>query len=103
MARQRTRHSRITYAFPDDFAQRLERFKEESGLSWAELSRRLGGHPLAVRRWRLAGVQPNFRHLMALLDLTDKSRPGRDARSETDNSTKARSVRETMKVEEGQP
>ena len=27
--------------------------------------------PLAVRRWRLAGVRPNLRHLMALLDLTD--------------------------------
>ena len=45
MPRQRTDHSRITYVFPDDFPQRLERFKEESGLSWAELARRLGSYP----------------------------------------------------------
>ena len=38
MPRQRTHHSRITYVFPDDFPQRLKRFKEESGLSWAEIA-----------------------------------------------------------------
>ena len=41
MPRQRTDHSRITYVFPDDFPQCLERFKEESGLSWAELAQDL--------------------------------------------------------------
>ena len=34
MPRQRTQHRRITYVLPDDFPQRLERFQEESGLSW---------------------------------------------------------------------
>ena len=38
--RQRIHHSRKTYDFPDDFPQRLVRFKEESGLLWAELNRR---------------------------------------------------------------
>ena len=41
MPRQRTDHSRITYVFPDDFPKRLERFKEESKLPWAEINRRL--------------------------------------------------------------
>ena len=39
MPRQRTHHSRRTYVFPHDFPQRLERFKEESGLPWAEIYR----------------------------------------------------------------
>ena len=42
MPRQRTDHSRRTYVFPDDLPERLMRFKEESGLSWGELARRLG-------------------------------------------------------------
>ena len=41
MSRQHTRHGRIVYVFPDDFPERLERFKEESGLSWAEVARRI--------------------------------------------------------------
>ena len=58
MPRQRTHHSRRTYVFPDDFPQRLVRFKEESGLSWAELNSRLDIHPETMRRWRdKGGVQ----------------------------------------------
>ena len=68
MPRQRTHHGRIVYVFPDDFPQRLERFKEESGLSWAELARRLGTSALNLRRWK-DGVRPILRHLMALLEL----------------------------------
>ena len=71
MPRQHTRYSRIVYVFPDDFPRRLERFKEESGLSWAELARRLGTYPYTVDRWRNKGVRPHFRHLMALLDLAE--------------------------------
>ena len=41
MPRQHTHHSRIVYVFPDDFPQRPVRFKEESGLSWAEVARRI--------------------------------------------------------------
>ena len=57
MPRQHTHHSRRIYDFPDDFPQRLVRFKEESGLSWAELNRRLGTAPHTVRRWRDDGVR----------------------------------------------
>ena len=42
MPRQRTNYLRDTKGFPEDFPQRLVRFKEESGLSWAEVRRRLG-------------------------------------------------------------
>ena len=71
MPRQHTGRSRRTYEFPDDFPQRLERFKVESGLSWAEIARRLGTYPLTIRRWRYKGVRPNLAHQMALLDLAE--------------------------------
>ena len=71
MPTQRIHHGGITYVFPDDFPQRLVRFKEESGLSWAELARRLGTSALNLRRWK-AGVRPILRHLMALLDLAEE-------------------------------
>ena len=69
MPRQRIHHRRITYSFPDDFPQRLERFKEESGLSWAEIARRLGTYPYTVKRWWKKGMLPSTRHMMALLML----------------------------------
>ena len=71
MPRQNTHHSIIVYVFPENFPQRLVRFKEESGLSWAELHRRLGADPETVRRWRDRGVRPSGRHLMALLALSN--------------------------------
>ena len=75
MPRQRIPHGRRTHdsprEFPGDFAERLERFKEESGLSWAEIARRLGVDRETVRRWRKKGVHPTGEHLMALLDLAD--------------------------------
>ena len=69
MPRQRIDYRRIAYAFPDDFSQRLERFREESGLSWAELARRLGTYPHTLWRWRNLGVRPSVEHMMALLEL----------------------------------
>ena len=71
MPRQYTHHSRIVYAFPDDFPERLKRFKEESGLPWAELRRRLGADPETVRRWRDKGVLPSTRYYAAMLVLAD--------------------------------
>ena len=71
MPRQHTHHSRITYVFPDDFPQRLRRFKEESGLPWAELKRRLDTDPETIRRWRYKGVRPSTRHYAALLVVAD--------------------------------
>ena len=71
MPRQRNNYSRRTYAFPDDFPQRLVWFKEESGLPWAELNRRLGTDPHTIRRWRDEGVRPSVRHFAALLNLAN--------------------------------
>lgn len=55
---------------------RLQRFKEESGLPWAELNRRLGIHPQTMRRWRDKGGRPSTPHMMALLSLPDSLRLG---------------------------
>ena len=71
MPRQHTHHSRIVYAFPEDFPERLKRFKEESGLSWAALRRRLGADPETVRRWRDKGVLPSTRYYAAMLVVAD--------------------------------
>ena len=69
MPRQRTHYRRITYDFPHGFPQRLGRFKEESGLPWAEIARRLGTDSKTVRRWHKHGVLPNAHYLLALQDL----------------------------------
>ena len=71
MPRQRTQYKRRTYGFPDDFPERLKRFKEESGLTWAELNRRLGIHPQTMRRWVKGRARPSMRNMMALLELAD--------------------------------
>ncbi len=68
MPRQRIHHSRVTYQVPDDFPERL---KEESGLTWAELNRRLGVHPYTMRRWVLGRARPGMRYMRALLALAD--------------------------------
>ena len=67
MPRQRIHHSRVTYEVPDDFPERLERFKEESGLSWAEIARRLDVHHETLRRWRKGRARPSMRNMMALV------------------------------------
>ena len=69
MPRQRIHHSRVTYQVPHDFPERLERFKEESGLSWAEIIRRLDIHHETMRRWRKGRARPSMRNMMALVAL----------------------------------
>lgn len=50
--RQRIDHGRRTFHdLPADFLQRLEWFKEELGLSWSEIARRLGTDGLRMP-WR---------------------------------------------------
>ena len=72
MPRQKMRHRRGFYEFPDDFPVCLVRFKEASGLSWSELARRLGTSPLTLRRWAKHGVQPSAHYLLALQDLAEE-------------------------------
>ena len=71
MPRQRTNYFRETHDFSSDFPQRLQRFKEESGLTWAEIARRLGTYPHTLWRWKEGLGRPNAKHMMALLDLAD--------------------------------
>ena len=71
MPRQRNNYYAQPNNFPDDFPERLKRFQRESGLSWAELNRRLGVHPQTTRRWRKGLARPSTRHMMALLALAD--------------------------------
>ena len=70
MPRQRLTHRRAVHVFPEDFGESLVRIKEESGLSWSELARRLGTSPLTIRRWR-CGVRPNAQHLLAIMAVAD--------------------------------
>ncbi len=72
MPRQRIYYNIDTYEFPDDFPQRLERFREESGLPWSEIARRIGAYPHTLWRWRNLGIRPSAEHLMALLQLADE-------------------------------
>ena len=71
MRRQRVTYRRRAYPVPDDFPQRLAWFKHASGLTWAEIARRIGVDPVTVRRWWKKGVRPNYRHLKALHDLAE--------------------------------
>jgi len=71
MPRQRNHYPRPARALPEDFPERLVRFKEVSGLSWRELARRLRTSPVTLWRWR-NGVKPHRRHLSALYDLADE-------------------------------
>ncbi len=77
MLRPRAHYSPTTHLFPGDFPERLERFKLESGLPWAEIARRLDTHPVTMRRWRFKGVRPNVAHQAALLELADSLGLGR--------------------------
>ncbi len=62
------RRRRAIYDYSGDFGQALERFKEASGLTWAERACQLGTSTLNLWRWR-KGVRPNAEHLLALQDL----------------------------------
>ena len=77
MPRKRIRRRRVSYVLTGDFPEGLERFKEASGLSWADIARLLGTSTLNLWRWRKRGVRPNAHHLLALQDLADSMDLGR--------------------------
>ena len=56
---------------PDDFSDRLVRFKEAAGLSWRALAKELGVNPYRLREWR-RGVTPSTPHLIRLLGLAEQ-------------------------------
>ena len=63
-------HRPVQFDFPEDFSERLEWFKEESGLSWKALARLMGVKPYRFWRWR-QGTRPSSTHLFLLLTLAD--------------------------------
>ena len=77
MPRKLISRRRRVRAFLDGFPERLKRFKAESGLSWAEISRCLGTHPETVRRWKEGQARPNAANMMALCRLADDLALGR--------------------------
>ena len=71
MPRKRAKRSKIaTYEFAGDFAKALEDFQKASGLTWAEIARRLGTSVVNLWRWR-QGILPNMHHLLALQELAE--------------------------------
>ena len=54
--------------FPRDFPERLDRFRQASGLSWGGLARALRVNARTVRRWK-AGSKVGSGHLVKLLEL----------------------------------
>lgn len=71
MPRKRIRYRGVVRAFPADFPERLKRFQEASGLSWAEIARRVGADVESVRRWKEGQARPNAEHLAALYGLAE--------------------------------
>lgn len=57
--------------FPPDFPTRLERFKNEAGLSWRMLARAVYVSPRRVHYWR-RGVLPDTVHFYQLLTLAEE-------------------------------
>ena len=53
---------------PEDFPERLEHFKEASGLTWDAMAACMGVDPRQLRRWR-DGTRPSGDGLFALLTL----------------------------------
>ena len=71
MGVQRNIHRPVNFVFPEDFPERLVRFKQASGLSWRSLARLLGVSTHRLREWRFKGVIPGPAHLFYLLTLAE--------------------------------
>ena len=56
---------------PEDFPQRLEHFKEASGLTWDAMAACMGVDPRQLRRWR-RGTRPSGDGLFALMTLASR-------------------------------
>ena len=52
MGRQKHVYQPTRQEFPEDFPERLERFRDDAGLSWRGLARHLRLDARSVRRWR---------------------------------------------------
>ena len=71
MGRQRWVYCRESSRFPEDFPDRLERFRVAAGLSSRGLARRLRMDARTMRRWR-SGTKPDPGHLVALFTMAEE-------------------------------
>ena len=55
-------------AFPEDFPDRLDRFRQAAGFTWGSLARELRVNSRTVRRWK-AGSRVGSGHLFSLFGL----------------------------------
>lgn len=69
---------RIRQPFPDDFPERLERFREVSGLSWQEMAASVGVKYGRLMGWRRGAVPKGFA-LLALIQTARRSPGGLEA------------------------
>ena len=70
MAPRQQVHRPVVAELPEDFGQRIEAFREASGLSVRSLARLLGVSPHRVREWR-RGVTPASRYLFLLVTVAE--------------------------------
>jgi len=77
MVRERKAYRRVWARFPRDFPKRLDRLRDELGLSWLRLARCLGARPATVYQWR-RGQKPGPAYLMALFELATNTESGVD-------------------------
>ena len=68
MGRQRWVYRLEPPRFPEEFPERLERFKEAAGFSWRGLARELRVDIRQLKRWR-SGTSPGPGNLVALFSL----------------------------------
>ena len=59
----------LTGVLPDDFAQRIDRLKEASGLTWTGFAQAVGADRRQVLRWR-KGAEPCGGAMLALVQLS---------------------------------
>ena len=71
MSRQSIHHSRATIGLPDDFPERLKRFRGAFPDFLGRVGSPSGTHPLTIRRWIEGKSLPNAQHVLALLDVAD--------------------------------
>ena len=71
MGRQRWVYHREPSRFPEDFPERLDRFRAAAGFSSRGLARRLRIDARMMRRWR-SGTKPDPGHLVALFTIAEE-------------------------------
>ena len=73
--------------FPWDFADRINRLKEASGLTWSGMARALGVDRKQLRRWCKQGVEPSGGAMLSLVRFARRFPGGLDILTGEDEQT----------------